>query len=839
MDPALYIEEGHLPYEEALARDPTDAEKWLQYYLSREPNALFEAKVFVLLRAVHYLPRAQKLWDIYTDLVLGEESSKNASVTSETVTALFQIALRLLPGSVSLWRKYLGFLVEKRPLGITEIRRSFNTALRSLNLTEHSHIWPLYLQFADEVGGPTASLVYQKYLQYATPESLRGLDKEGLTIDVIAAKFVQFGDFKASAAQFDGILTSPELYASLPKSLLQLWLEYTDMIAETFKNDASDEVDEFLEKLVLKGICKFPDQMGNFYAKIAKYFAGRGAIAKSRHYLEKGIKDCVTIRDFALIFDTYTDIEEGQVNDISARLEDEPSNMLLNAELEFRLNFLENFLDKRPVYLNDMMLRQDPNSLDEWVKKIEIHEKRGQLEMALTTYATALTNINPLKCHSLDRKSTLASLWIRYSKIYSTKNDLNTANLIFSKAVKSQFKSPDDLADIYIAWSELLLEIGKEDESTTLVRDVLFTAPSDIFVDYNDSKVPVQGRIHKSLKLWSFYLDLLESMIDEDDECDDIVQVTTAYDKMIALKIASPLTITNYASFLQRHKYWERSFLTYEVGLRAFKSFKVKFEIWNVYLSKILQYNKETGSITLERIRDLFESATEESQHVGDKQQDISVSLVQSIFLLYSKFEEEKGSVTKSIKILHQLVDWIRAAFSIPNLSKSEKEALNLTKVDTYLAIVFKITALLNDTNETRITYEKALNDDQLKTSSLIKIAKNFIDFETGLGQSARVRSLFKFITKLAAPHNPDMLAVWSSWEQFELNNGDEFTFKDMLRHKRAIKSEFENEQVIKESINPLGFVKANTPANNGTTANASISNDQSNPDAIDLDMDM
>lgn len=832
MDPALYIAEQHLPFEEALAHDPTDVEKWLEYYAFRESEGLLQAKVFVLRRAVQHLPHSQKLWDIYTDLAI--------SMGSETAIGLFQQALQLLPASASLRRKYLAFVLKERPHEVSQIRRAFNSSLRCLDLSEHRHIWPLYLQFADKVGGPTASLVYQKYLQYATPESLRGLEETDLTIDVIATKFVAFGDFRASAAQFDRILTSPELYATLPKSLLQLWLDYTDVLIETFKDDASvSDVDEFLENLVSRGILRFPDQMGNFYAKIAKYFSQRGSIERSRHYLEQGIKECVTVRDFALIFDTYTDIEESQISEISFQLTNEPANELLNAELELRLNFLENLLENRPVYFNDMMLRQDPNNLDEWVKKIEIHEKRGQLEKALTTYATALTNTNPLKCHSLDRKSTMASLWVRYSKIYSSKGDFNTANLIFSKAVQSQFRSAEELADIYIAWSEFLLENGREEQSTALVKEVLFSTPSETFIDFNDSKVPVQDRVHKSLKLWSFYMDLLESMIDEEDEKSyDISPITSAYDKMIELKIACPLTITNYASFLQRHGYWERSFLTYEIGLRAFMSFKVKFEIWNVYLSKIIQYERGTGSITLERIRDLFENAIEESHHVGDKQQDIAVSLVQSIFLLNSKFEEEKGSVVKSINILSQFIDWIKAAFAIPNLSKSEREALNVARVDAYLSLVLKTSTLLNDSNATRAVYEKALNDEQLTTPSLIKIAKSFIDFESGLAQFARVRSLFKYVTKLSAPRHPDMLSIWSLWENFELNNGDEFTFKDMLRHKRAIKSEFEKEEAVKESINPLGFVKATTTAN-GPKGDDSGGDGQVNPDAIDLDMDM
>lgn len=88
----------------------------------------------------------------------------------------------------------------------------------------------------------------------------------------------------------------------------------------------------------------------------------------------------------------------------------------------------------------------------------------------------------------------------------------------------------------------------------------------------------VQARLFKSLKLWSFYVDLEESL-------GTIESTKAAYDKVLELKIANAQVIVNYAQFLEENKYFEESFKVYERGVELF-TFPVSFEIWNIYLSK-------------------------------------------------------------------------------------------------------------------------------------------------------------------------------------------------------------------------------------------------------------
>ncbi len=57
---------------------------------------------------------------------------------------------------------------------------------------------------------------------------------------------------------------------------------------------------------------------------------------------------------------------------------------------------------------------------------------------------------------------------------------------------------------------------------------------------------PVQGRLYRSLKLWTFYCDLEESLGSPES-------TRAAYDRIMELRIATPQIILNYAAFLQVH----------------------------------------------------------------------------------------------------------------------------------------------------------------------------------------------------------------------------------------------------------------------------------------------
>ena len=69
----------------------------------------------------------------------------------------------------------------------------------------------------------------------------------------------------------------------------------------------------------------------------------------------------------------------------------------------------------------------------------------------------------------------------------------------------------------------------------------------------NLQKLSPQTRLFKSIKLWSFYVDLEESI-------GTIESTKAVYDKIFELKIANAQIVINYANFLEENEYWEESF---------------------------------------------------------------------------------------------------------------------------------------------------------------------------------------------------------------------------------------------------------------------------------------
>lgn len=835
------ITAADVPFETEISKNPDDLTIWLKYYKHKltNPEVTFKQRIFILQRAVKQFPRSYKLWYLYL-MLLEEHFGKDKSVTIPLISQSYQSSLILLNKSPILWANYLKFLVKNQLAEVTLIRRTFNQALYNLPVSQHHIIWPDYIGFANEIGGKTAISVYLKFFQYLSPETLRGIPGDqpksekdeifSMSIDQIVSKLIEFGDNKHVLLLMKEVLANINHYLPLSKSPVQLRLEFIDLLIENRGLKLNTEYDKTIQTFILDGIKRYKDQNGILHAKLIMFFIKTKNHDKVRYYCSQGLKTCTTMKDFTLLFDLYTEFEQSIVVDLESLIEKSPDDQKLIEEADFRMASIEKILDNRTLMINDMKLRQDVNNLDEWFNRIEIFEvEHKNLRETLNTFVKALTSINPLKVISVSNKYTLSDFWIKYASIYAKSSDIRTASLIYSKAIKSQFKSPDELANIYISWSEMLLESGEEASSIELIENVLSTIPNQATdIEYDDASKSVQSRMHKSITLWQFYIDLLESMIDDiAKDADKIDKIMKAYDQIIELKLATGQVLLDYANFLQNYKYWEKSFTVYEKGINLFKNHKIKFEIWNQYLTKIIKFNQENKSnIGIERIRDLFDQCIDSSE--DSDHETIPPSLLKPIFLLYSQFEQDNGSIMKSIKILESAT---KRSSDYLSTTKPDMEATVNAKFEIYKILLFKVEKVLKDFIKLRETYSTILNDKQITLNQLIEITSKFIQFESDQGQLVRVRTLFKFISKLGNPEAEKFKKIWSDWENFELKHGDESSFKDMLRFKRSIKVEFENDVAIKDSINPIGFVKG-----------ASSQKDEvpeKNPDSIDIDMDM
>lgn len=142
-----------------------------------------------------------------------------------------------------------------------------------------------------------------------------------------------------------------------------------------------------------------------------------------------------------------------------------------------------------------------------------------------------------------------------------------------------------------------------------------------------------------------------------------------------------------------------------------------------------------------------------------------------------------------------------------------------------------------------------AMNDEYLSNYQLFDLGSRFIKFEISTvtatatattngnittssdSQWGRIRELFKFLCQSTL-----LDESWKMWESFEMEYGDELSFKDMLRFKRIVLNSIANDKAIRESANPMGFLKSMSIT---TTPNTKTESDEkiANPDIIDIDM--
>lgn len=84
---------------------------------------------------------------------------------------------------------------------------------------------------------------------------------------------------------------------------------------------------------------------------------------------EEALENIITVRDFTQIFEAYAQFEESV---LTATMEQSNGKAELEEELDLRMERLERLVDRRPLLLNDVLLRQNPNNVMEWMKRVEL-----------------------------------------------------------------------------------------------------------------------------------------------------------------------------------------------------------------------------------------------------------------------------------------------------------------------------------------------------------------------------------------------------------------------------------------------------------------------------------
>jgi len=449
----------------------------------------------------------------------------------------------------------------------------------------------------------------------------------------------------------------------------------------------------------------------------------------------------MTMREFTQIFDSYTEFEESVIGTLMEAIAERQKQGIVNkdadSDLYIRLMRFEQLIDRRPFLVNDVLLRHNPNNVVEWQKRVALWGDDKQ--RIVQTYANAVAAVNPKKA-----VGQFHSLWAGYGKFYEKHGDIRQARMIMEKAVQVPFKSVQGLAEMWVEWAKLELRDDNFEGAVKIMANAT-QSPKRTPVDYFDETLTPQQRVHKSWELWSFYVNLVESV-------STLEETKKVYEKIFELRIATPQTVVNYATLLEENKCFEESFevhspsaicyfnstkkkQVYQRGLDLF-TFPVAFELWNLYLTEAVNRQMD-----IERLRDLFEKAIE----------TCPTKFANVIYQMYGNLEEERGQPLFARSIYKRAIEALRG--------------------------------------------EEA-------TEMCLKLAER----EQSIGDIDSAWTIYVYASQIWDPRSSTRL--WTKWEAFEIQYGGEDSLKQMLSIKRKVLEQYNDVNFIASGCAGSGSIE-------------------------------
>eukprot|EP00808_Paulinella_micropora_P010332 g7200.t1 len=750
-----------LSYEEDILRDPYSLQNW-QYYLEYKIHAPQNVRYMIYERALRRLPGSYKLW--FTYLMERVENCKVLCITDmayERTNAAFERSLVHMYKMPRIWKEYCRFLMKQQK--IHQTRMVFDRALRSLPITQHAKwIWPSYLEFANACKvSETGMRIWRRYLKLYPNE------KEDF------CKYLKkMGRIEEAVAVLADMVNDDKFVSQHGKSKHDLWQELLKLLVSNPQKVKKLNVDA----IIRSGIKRLSHEVGRLWCALADFYIRLGHFEKARDIFEQGINTVNTVRDFNIIYDAYVKYEETMLtakmqeaqedeDDEEDEEDDEDEELANDVELDMRLMRLEDLADRQPLLLSSVLLRQNPHNVSEWRKRVKLF--KDDPTQTIMTYTDAVTTVDPQKATGKPHM-----LWCEFAQFYADHGDIDNARVILEKATKVNYKSMDDLASVYCFWAELELANKNYEKALSTLKEACTVPDRDIrlFRKGGTAHIPVQQKIFKSTKLWSFLADLEESLGTLDS-------VRLTYNQMIDLKVATPQNILNFAKILEEHKFFEESYRVYEKGVAVF-GYPHVYPIWVTYLKKFIG---RYGGTKVERTRDLFEQAV-----CGAPGKE-----VRKLYLLYAKYEEEFGLARRAMNV------YDRACLA----------ALPKDRYQLYMIYIARCAEFFGAT-KTREIYEKSLQ--HLPEEGLKAMCVKYSQLERQLGEIDRARMILSYASQFC---NPSVdTAFWKSWHDFEILHGNEDTFRDMLRVRRSVQAQYSQVNLMATG-GAIDAAKAGKPA--------------------------
>ena len=621
---------------------------------------------------------------------------------------------------------------------------------------------------------------------------------------------------------------------------------------------------------------------GRLWCALADHHIRCGSYEAARSVLEEGMSSVTAVSDFALVFDSLAQFEESLIahrlgaaeamegveeggrdgngdddeseggrkaakdflvedakrTSSSSRSSSSAAALLSanNDDLDLRLARLEHLTQRRPLLLSAVALRQNPHAVGQWHRRAKLLE--GDPSAQIKTFTQAVAAVDPARASG----GRVWTLWSAFARVYEDNGDFGSARVVFAKALgvdlldennyvsqnpdsfasvaysftepaKGKFAYADDVARLWCAWAETELRAKRYSLARAVLRAATCPPPPALFYpgrtaplspeEERDESCPPMARAYRSLRLWSLRCDVEESLGTPDD-------AARAYEGALDLRVASAQLVLNFAAMLLENRRFEAAFRAYERGTQLFKYPAAK-DVWNAYLKNFIdrfEAGIENSSISSskavdssrerERARDLLRCALAAAPP----------SEKADLYLQASSFEEKHGPPKEAIAILE------RGVLECPNKGGGRRKL--------YDALLAK-SSLLFGVSKVRQVFEAAVERDAtapggLPDSDALQLSRQWASLESRLGEVDRARAVYSHASSLADPSTS--ADFWEAWNAFEVAHGNEDTFREMLRCKRAVRASFVGAHV---PLAAAGAAAAEAAARGGAAVAAAV----------------
>uniref|UniRef100_A0A915EKA3 Pre-mRNA-splicing factor SYF1 n=1 Tax=Ditylenchus dipsaci TaxID=166011 RepID=A0A915EKA3_9BILA len=510
----IVFEDEDIAYEEDIIRNENSLRSWERYIDHKIKSKAPSKQVRIVFeRALKFFNRSYKLW--YNYLRYRKKIIVHKSPTDIVYGHLadaYERCLVFLNKMPRIWIDYCNLQVRRGQ--ICETRRVFDRAIRALPITQHMRIWPMYIDFVTSHNIPeTAIRVYRRFLK-VYPAAREDFVEYLMKIDKL----------DDAANQLAILVNEDKPVSEKGKTGHQLWTELCDLISKNPNKIFSLRVDP----IIRQGINRYSDQVGILWLALAEYYIRTPNFEKARDVYEEAIVAVKTVRDFTQIFDAYSKFMERitsiKMNELAEAKVDELEEREL--ELELFMTRFEHLMDRRPLLLNSVLLRQNPHNVHEWLNRVDIYENSP--EKQIETFEHAVKQIDVKQ-----QVGKLNVLWIAFAKLYEKFEKLNEAREVFERAVQVSYSKVDELAAVWCEYAEFELRHSDYERTVALLKRATALPPKH--ESYFDETAKVQHRVFRSL----------------------------------------------------RNNYFEEAFKAFEKGIGLFR-WPLVFDIWNIYLTKFI-----------------------------------------------------------------------------------------------------------------------------------------------------------------------------------------------------------------------------------------------------------